>query len=130
MQVVDKHLALLAPRHLEARFTRINAERCKFLVDRLRIKMMLTVCIARDGKTVDYIAGLDDLGGRDDFTTDVMEWRVARSGVIDSAGDLMVPPGAAGAGGEAKGLLGGVRGGAKKKVIREKEDDGDSDDDF
>jgi len=55
-------MALLAPRHLEARFTRLNAERAKFLMDRLRIKMMPTVCIARDGATCDYVVGLDDVG--------------------------------------------------------------------
>ena len=91
-KIVDKHLALLAPRHIETRFSRIDAERAKFLVDRLRIKIMPTVCLAKDGKTVDYIAGFDDLGGIDEFSTEMLEWRIARAGVIEYSGDLLNPP--------------------------------------
>ena len=32
---------------------------------------------------VDYIVGFDDLGGTDDFSTDMMEWRIARADVIN-----------------------------------------------
>ena len=45
-----------------------------------------------DGKIVDYVVGFDDLGGVDDFTTDILEWRIARAGVIKYDGDLLVPP--------------------------------------
>ena len=53
---------------------------------------MPTICMAKDGKTVDFIAGFDDLGGREDFETGVLEWRIARAGVIDYSGDLLQPP--------------------------------------
>ena len=36
-------------------------------------------------KTVDYIVGFDDLGGSDDFTTDVLEGRIAAAGVIQES---------------------------------------------
>jgi len=127
-KVVDKHLSLLAPKHVEARFVRINAERCKFLVERLRIKMLPTICVARNGKTVDYVVGLDDVGGRDDFPTDLLEWRLARSGVIDYSGDLLQPPGTGGSSKSA--ALGSVFGArAGKKTIRGRDDDSDADDD-
>ena len=36
--------------------------------------------------------GFDELGGRDDFTTDMLEWRLGCSGVIDYTGNLLEPP--------------------------------------
>jgi len=125
-KIVDKHLALLAPRHLETHFVRINAERSKFLVERLRIKMMPTICLALNGKTVDYIVGLDDVGGREDFPTEMLEWRIARAGVIEYSGDLLVPPGDHVTGG-AKSFLAGS--GRNKKTIRGTTDDSSGDDD-
>lgn len=122
-KVVDKHLTTLAPKHIETRFVKIDAERCLFLVERLRIKVMPTICLVRDGKTVDYIVGLDDLGGREDFPTEMLEWRIAQANVINYSGDLMSPPVAGKAG------KGSVLGKPSKKTIRGKtEDDDDSDD--
>lgn len=120
-KIVDKHLSLLAVRHVETRFSRVDAERAKFLVDRLRIKIMPTVCLAKDGKTVDYIAGFDDLGGIDDFSTEMLEWRIARAGVIEYSGDLLNPPLPGGAGAKPK-----IH--STKKTIRGRQDSDDSDD--
>jgi len=122
-KIVDKHLSLLAVRHVETRFSRMDAERAKFLVDRLRIKIMPTVCLAKDGKTVDYIAGFDDLGGIDDFSTEMLEWRIARAGVIEYSGDLLNPPLPGGAGAKPK-----ILGHSMKKTIRGRQDSDDSDD--
>ena len=122
-KIVDKHLSLLAARHVETRFSRVDAERAKFLVDRLRIKIMPTVCLAKDGKTVDYIAGFDDLGGIDDFSTEMLEWRIARAGVIEYSGDLLNPPLPGGAGAKPK-----ILGHSTKKTIRGRQDSDDSDD--
>ena len=36
---MDKHLALLAPKHVETKFCKINAEKCPFLTDRLKIRL-------------------------------------------------------------------------------------------
>jgi len=122
-KIVDKHLALLAPRHVETKFSRIDAERARFLVDRLRIKVMPTICLAKDGKTVDYIAGFDDLGGIDEFSTEMLEWRIARAGVIEYSGDLLKAPLPEGASAKSK-LLGRTT----KKTIRGQQDCDDSDD--
>jgi len=121
-KIVDKHLALLAPKHIETHFVKINAEKCPFLVERLRIVVLPTICIAKNGKTVDYIVGFDDMGGADDFPTEVLEWRIARKEVIKYEGDLMTPP----ISGKKKSLLSHP---SKKKTIRGKGDDDSSDDD-
>lgn len=91
-KVVDKHLAILARKHMETKFVKINAEKCPFLTERLRIKTLPTIALVKDAKTKDYIVGFSDLGGTDEFTTEMLEWRLAHSQVIDYSGDLMVPP--------------------------------------
>lgn len=91
-KIVDKHLAILAPKHLETKFIRINVEKCPFLVERLRIKVLPTICIAKDGKTTDYIVGFDDLGGSDDFPIEMLEWRLGRAEVIQYSGSLAYCP--------------------------------------
>ncbi|KAI0209316.1 Thioredoxin domain-containing protein 9, partial [Lamellibrachia satsuma] len=121
-KIVDKHLALLAPKHIETRFVKINAEKCPFLVERLRIVVLPTICIAKNGKTVDYIVGFDDMGGADDFPTEILEWRIARTEVIKYDGDLVTPP----ISGSKKSLLGQP---SKKKTIRGKAGDDSSDED-
>lgn len=41
---------------------------------------------------VDKIIGFTQLGNRDDFSTDVLEWRIAQQGIINYEGDLSTPP--------------------------------------
>lgn len=65
------------------------------------------------------------MGGVDDFSTEMLEWRIARADVINYSGDLLVPPGQEG-GGKSKNVLFD----SKKKTIRGKGDDTDSDDDW
>lgn len=82
-KIVDHHLKILAKKHIEAKFCKVNAENSPFLTQRLRIKVIPTIAIIKDSKTKDYIVGFTDLGNRDDFTTEMMEWRIAQSGAIN-----------------------------------------------
>jgi Thioredoxin len=81
-EVVDKHLRAIAPKHLEARIVRVNAEKAPYLVDKLRIRMLPTIVLIKDGKTDHSIIGFDELGGTDDFTTEQLEEVLAGHGVI------------------------------------------------
>lgn len=92
-KIVDKHLSLLAKKHIETRFCKIDAERSPFLTERLKIRVLPTIVICKDAIVKDYIIGFDDLGGIDDFTTEVMEWRIAKAGVITYNGNLHKFPG-------------------------------------
>ena len=56
-KIVDKHLNILAPKHIETRFLKINAEKSPFLTERLRIKTLPTLALIQDGKSKDYIVG-------------------------------------------------------------------------
>lgn len=90
--IVDKHLAILAQKHVETRFCKISVDKAPFLCERMKIRVLPTIVLFKDFKSKDFIIGFDDLGGVDDFTTEMMEWRIARSGIINYNGDLTVPP--------------------------------------
>lgn len=126
-KIVDKHLSELAQKHIETRFIKINAERSKFLVERLRIVVLPTICLAKDGKTVDYVVGFDDLGGTDEFPTEMLEWRIARADVINYSGDLLTPP--VSVGGEKSNIKARIFGQSTKKNLRDDGNDDSSDDD-
>lgn len=81
-KIVDMHLKILAKKHIEARFCKVNAEKSPFLTQRLRIKIIPTIACIKDSKTKDYIVGFTDLGNRDDFSTEMLEWRIAQSTAI------------------------------------------------
>ncbi|XP_026724546.1 thioredoxin domain-containing protein 9 [Trichoplusia ni] len=91
-KIVDMHLKLLAKKHIETRFVKLDVERAPFLTTRLKIRMIPTIGLVKDNKTKDFIIGFSDLGNRDDFTTEMLEWRIARSEAIEYSGDLLVPP--------------------------------------
>ncbi|KAH8311020.1 hypothetical protein KR044_003882 [Drosophila immigrans] len=91
-RIVDMHLKILAAKHIEAKFCKVNAEKSPFLTQRLRIKVIPTIALVKDSKTKDFIVGFTDLGNCDDFATEMLEWRIAHSGAIEYKGDLLQPP--------------------------------------
>lgn len=42
-KILDKHLAILAKKHVETKFCKINADKTPFLCDRLKIRTIPTV---------------------------------------------------------------------------------------
>ena len=44
-KIVDKHLQILAAKHLEAKFLKIDAEKSPFLIRRLKIRVLPTICL-------------------------------------------------------------------------------------
>lgn len=90
--ILDKHLKILAPKHLETKFVSLNAEKCPFLAERLHVKTIPTLVCIQNSIMIDKVVGFTSLGNRDDFTTEVLEWRLAQNQVIKYDGDLSVPP--------------------------------------
>lgn len=70
--IVDKHLAELSRKHIETKFRKINAEKCPFVAERLKIWMLPSIVIIKNGQTKHTIVGLDEFGGTEDFETAVM----------------------------------------------------------
>ncbi|KAF6255246.1 thioredoxin-like protein [Scenedesmus sp. NREL 46B-D3] len=85
-KVMDKHMGLLCRQHLETKFIKINAEKSPYLTDKLKIWMLPTLALIKSEKVVDYVVGFDDLGGKDDFTTEQLAERLARVGVLKDDG--------------------------------------------
>ncbi|XP_006608713.1 thioredoxin domain-containing protein 9 [Apis laboriosa] len=81
-KIVDYHFKILAKKHIEAKFCKLNVMQCPFLTERLRIKIIPTIALIVNGKTKDYIVGFTDLGNRDDFSTEILEYRISLSGAI------------------------------------------------
>lgn len=59
---------------------------------RLNIKVIPTLLIVINNVTKDKIVGFTDLGNCDDFSTEMLQWRLAHSGAIKYDGDLLNPP--------------------------------------
>jgi len=100
-KIVDKHFEILANKHVESRFLKINAEKAHFLTQRLNVKTLPTILFIKDEKTVGRMVGFSQLGDTDEFPTEVMEWRLGTYDIITYTGDLTKPP--AGAGGSNSG---------------------------
>lgn len=90
--IVDKHLKILAAKHIETRFVKFNAEKCPFLAEKLKIKTIPSIVLVQNTIMVDKIVGFTQLGNCDDFSTEVLEWRIAQNKVINYDGDLLIPP--------------------------------------
>jgi len=85
-KVIDKHLFNFARTHLETRFLKINAEKSPFLTERLKIWMLPTLVLIKNGKTEHSIIGLDEVGGTEDFPAELLEWKLGSYGVLDYDG--------------------------------------------
>ena len=51
-------------------------------MDKLKIWMLPTLALVRNEKTVDYVVGFDDMGGKDDFPTSVLAARLCAAGLL------------------------------------------------
>ncbi|XP_022854514.1 thioredoxin domain-containing protein 9 homolog [Olea europaea var. sylvestris] len=86
-KVMDKHLSILAKQHIETRFVKINAEKSLYLAEKLKIVVLPTLALIKNAKVDDYVVGFDELGGKDDFSTEELEERLAKSQVIVYEGE-------------------------------------------
>jgi hypothetical protein len=116
-QIVDRHLDVLAKKYYTARFCKINAEKAKFLCERIKITVIPSIAVFVNKKHKDTIEGFDDLGGRDDFDTEVLAWRLGLTNVINYNGDCTGP--------ETKSGYSGIFMPVKKSGIRGGGDDDD-----
>ncbi|KOC69186.1 Thioredoxin domain-containing protein 9 [Habropoda laboriosa] len=79
-KILDHHFKILAKKHVEAKFCKLNVMQCPFLTG--KIKIIPTVVFIVNGKTIDFLVGFTDLGNCDDFSTETLEYRISLSGAI------------------------------------------------
>ncbi|KAJ7638959.1 thioredoxin-like protein [Roridomyces roridus] len=84
-EIMDKHLARLAPKYFNTRFFRVFVENVPWLVEKLGIKVLPCVICFVDGVSKDRLVGFEELGNSDAFDTAVLELRLANSGVIQKS---------------------------------------------
>jgi len=85
-RVMDSHLEILAPKHFDTRFLKMNVENAPFLVTKLKVQVLPCVIAFVDGVSVDRIVGFEGLGyTQDTFTTKDLETRLLSSGVVQRA---------------------------------------------
>ncbi|KAJ2779349.1 hypothetical protein H4R18_004053 [Coemansia javaensis] len=92
-RVLDGHLQALARHHFETRFVSASVERCPFLVQKFQVRVLPCVLVVVDGQVVDRLIGFEEFGNSDGFSTEALEKRLARSGVVElPAGELARVP--------------------------------------
>ncbi|KAL1227819.1 U3 small nucleolar RNA-associated protein [Trichinella spiralis] len=72
-KILDKHLQILAAKHIESKFCKLNVEKSDYIVKKLNIFVIPTLALFLHGKAVFYIRGFDEFGGTDDFTTETQK---------------------------------------------------------
>ncbi|EGO02194.1 hypothetical protein SERLA73DRAFT_120828 [Serpula lacrymans var. lacrymans S7.3] len=90
-EIMDKHLAKLAPKYFSTRFIRVFVENIPWLVEKLVIKVLPCVVCFVDGVSKDRLIGFEELGNNDAFDTAVLELRLTQSGVIQKGGNKFGP---------------------------------------
>lgn len=84
-KIVDKHLKTLAPKHVDTKFVKLDAENAPFFVAKLAIKTLPCVILFRNGVATDRLVGFQELGGKDDFATKTLENFLIRKGIISES---------------------------------------------
>ncbi|KAG0709750.1 thioredoxin-like protein [Suillus ampliporus] len=84
-EIMDKHLAKLAPKYYATRFIRVFVENVPWLVEKLAIQVLPCLMCFVDGVSKDRLIGFEELGNNDVFDTAVLELRLANSGVLQKA---------------------------------------------
>lgn len=94
--IFHKHLQILAHRHYEAKFMKINVESVQndsmnsttnngitYLVEKLQIRIMPTLVLIKDRQVIHKIQGFDELGGIDTFSTNALAYVLGMHEMID-----------------------------------------------
>jgi len=91
-EIMDKHLAKLAPKYTNTRFIRVFVENIPWLVEKLVIKVLPCVICFVDGTSKDRLVGFEELGNDDSFATGVLELRLSQSGVLKKQQGTVMDP--------------------------------------
>jgi len=81
--VLSTHFQVLAQKHMEAKFCKVNAENSPFLVERLNIWMMPTIICCKDGKVHRQFNGLDEIDPSGKFETASLEFVLHNAEMLD-----------------------------------------------
>jgi len=60
-EILNHHLQILATKHIESKFIKVNAEKAPFFIEKLRIRTIPTIVIFQDGVAIDKMIGFEEL---------------------------------------------------------------------
>ncbi|TCD68219.1 hypothetical protein EIP91_011391 [Steccherinum ochraceum] len=116
-QIMDKHLAQLAPKYFGTRFLRVFVENVPWLVEKLGVKVLPCVVCFVDGVTKGRVVGFEELGNTDTFETATLEFQLLNIGVIQKAESSFTTP----------QITYGAKSSFRQQIRRGGEDDSDFD---
>jgi thioredoxin-like negative regulator of GroEL len=84
-KIMDKHLGTLANKYIRStRFIKVSAPESPFFTEKLQVRTLPCLLSFVNGIAVDRVVGFDELGAKDDFSTAVLEKRLAlKSSVLN-----------------------------------------------
>jgi len=85
-RIMDKHMGILAKQYVEAKFIKINAEKCPYVCEKLQIWCLPSVVLVKEGKTNYTMVGFNDMGCEDEFETNEMAFVLGKHGIIKYKG--------------------------------------------
>jgi len=81
-KIVDKHMKILAQKHLSCKWLTMDAEKAPFFITKLSVSVLPTCIVFKDGIVEDRLEGFEELGGKDEFRTEVMEHWFSKVGCV------------------------------------------------
>jgi thiol-disulfide isomerase/thioredoxin len=84
-KILDKHFTALCQKHFATRFIKISAPDAPFFIEKLQVRTLPCIVSFIDGVAGDRIVGFEELGGKDDFTTERLENRLIKGGTVKPA---------------------------------------------
>eukprot|EP00356_Strombidium_inclinatum_P010065 CAMPEP_0170493296 /NCGR_PEP_ID=MMETSP0208-20121228/13664_1 /TAXON_ID=197538 /ORGANISM="Strombidium inclinatum, Strain S3" /LENGTH=204 /DNA_ID=CAMNT_0010769203 /DNA_START=125 /DNA_END=739 /DNA_ORIENTATION=+ len=81
-KIINMHLEQIARQHMEAKFVKIDAEKCPFFVTKLQVQVLPTIVCFINGVAADRVIGFEELGGKDEFPTILLARRLVNSGCL------------------------------------------------
>jgi thiol-disulfide isomerase/thioredoxin len=89
-RILDHHLRIVASRHVECKFVRIDAERAPFFARKLSIRTLPTLVVFEKGQVLDRLIGFD---GLESPTSDPDRWKTSQLQVwLGRAGAIEYDP--------------------------------------
>eukprot|EP01026_Neomeris_dumetosa_P007787 TRINITY_DN12416_c0_g1_i7.p2 TRINITY_DN12416_c0_g1~~TRINITY_DN12416_c0_g1_i7.p2 ORF type:complete len:224 (-),score=33.01 TRINITY_DN12416_c0_g1_i7:25-696(-) len=80
--IIDDHLQRLCRKFYSTRFVKVDVTEAPFLVQKLQIQVLPCIMLFRDGISVNRLVGFEDLGGKDDFRTEILQCRLLENKVL------------------------------------------------
>eukprot|EP00040_Diaphanoeca_grandis_P016428 m.84737 g.84737 ORF g.84737 m.84737 type:complete len:192 (+) comp25796_c0_seq1:152-727(+) len=84
--IMKEHLTKIAHNHFRTRFYAFNADKGRWIANKLNIKVLPSVLCFIGGKVKDRVIGFEDFNNSESFETKALEERLAQCGVIHIGG--------------------------------------------